>query len=348
MNLLKIILSILAIVFVSCEEDQRIFEGPSLQDLFGELTIIKDLKVVGDSANFSNGETLSFTASFSYFVDWKITITGQSSNAIKIIYDKSNTISPSNSSWGGEATTLPFFQNEDCSVVLSFTGHEDSLFSAVNIEGTKTYGNGKEVLISDFEGFFNPNFGSFFNSGMIKTVVEGGAGQKNRFLKQESAELGCSWDWLIGYVDYFSNHWFESRPLSADPNSIYFNIMINGDSTLSPTNEPNSLFRIEFWEDEDQNNYFNNSTEDMLYAEFLVDWSGWKMISLKYSELLLAPPSGVGAGGNQIREPNKVSNVRTLLLADPYDQNDPNTCSGFAKADVDYLIWSEGSPILEQ
>jgi hypothetical protein len=65
------------------------------------------------------------------------------------------------------------------------------------------------------------------------------------------------------------------------------------------------------------------------------------MISIKYRDLILATdPNGGGTGGNAIREPNKIIKVRTLLLANP--------ASGFAKADVDYLIWSEGSPILSQ
>ncbi|MBT4217315.1 MAG: hypothetical protein HOE25_01960, partial [Flavobacteriales bacterium] len=44
------------------------------------------------------------------------------------------------------------------------------------------------------------------------------------------------------------------------------------------------------------------------------------------------------SGGNAVRNPSKISNVRTLLLANP--------ASGFAKADVDFLIWSFGSSIL--
>ena len=124
--------------------------------------------------------------------------------------------------------------------------------------------------------------------------------------------------------------------------------MIQGDSTLSPDNTPNSLFKLEFYEDDDQNGFWSQSEEDMLFYEFLVDWNGWKMISVKYSDLEISSNPTSGGSGNKIREPNKISKVRTLLLADPYDENDLTNCSGFAKADVDYIVWSEGSTILNQ
>ena len=113
--------------------------------------------------------------------------------------------------------------------------------------------------------------------------------------------------------------------------------MINGDSTISQvSNVPNSLFKLEFYEDENGDGYYDANTEDRYDYEFDVDWNGWRMVSLCYNDvekLVLAT-----SGGNAVRNPSKISNVRTLLLANP--------ASGFAKADVDFLIWSFGSPIL--
>ena len=188
-------------------------------------------------------------------------------------------------------------------------------------------------MVSDFENGFNPNFTNFFQSTCLKKIETGDAGQSDRYLVQEGT---CDWDWLIGYIDYPASHWFDQGVLNANPDNVYFNIMINGDSTLSPTNEANSLFKLEFYEDENQDGYYDQNTEDRLEVEFDVDWNGWKMVSIKYSDLVLAWNSG----GNAIREPNKILKIRTLLLANPE--------SGFAKADVDYIVWSEGSAILNQ
>ena len=336
MKIIKIIIPYLAFFFISCEKEG--IEGPNLNDLYGDLTIVQGLEVIGDSTDFSNNESLFFTASFSKIVDWSISIVGQNSGSTKIISGKSNSINEENSSWNGGVTTLPFFQVENCSVVLSFSNHNDSIFKTLNIVSSKTYGNGQELLISDFESGFNPNFTSFFQTTCSKSIETGGAGQKERYLSQEGT---CDWDWLIGYIDYPTSHWLQQGVLSADPDNVFFNMMIYGDSTLSPTNEANSLFKLEFYEDENQDDYYNPNNEDRLDYEFHVDWNGWKMISIRYSDLILATdPSGGGTGGNAIREPNKIIKIRTLLLANP--------TSGFAKADVDYLIWSEGSPILEQ
>jgi hypothetical protein len=336
MKTIKIIIPFLAFFFISCEKEG--IEGPNLNDLYGDLTIVQGLEVIGDSTDFSNNESLFFTASFSKIVDWSISIAGQNSGSTKIISGKSNSINEENSSWNGGVTTLPFFQVENCSAVLTFSNHNDTIFKTLNIVSSKNYGNGQELLISDFESGFNPNFTNFFQTTCSKSIETGGAGQKERYLSQEGT---CDWDWLIGYIDYPTSHWLQQGVLSADPDNVFFNMMIYGDSTLSPTNEANSLFKLEFYEDENQDSYYNASNEDRLDYEFNVDWNGWKMISIRYSDLILATdPNGGGTGGNAIREPNKIIKIRTLLLANP--------ASGFAKADVDYLIWSEGSPILEQ
>jgi len=346
MKNLKIILPFIVAFFISCEKDG--IEGPSLNDLYGELTILESLEVVGDSANFEINDAMHFTSSFSKIVDWKVTIEGLNSGAKKIISGKSNVINANNSTWNGGVTNLPFFKDENCSLLLTFQNHNDSISKTIKISGAKTYGNGNELVITDFEGGFNPNFTNFFNSGMVKKIEDDNPGQGNRFLVQESAPNGCPWDWLIGYIDYPSDYWLQQGTLSADPDNVYFNIMIKGDSTLSPDNVPNSLFKLEFYEDENQDGFYSQANEDRLDYEFLVDWNGWKMISIKYSDLLTSTDSNNGGGGNKLREPNKIFKVRTLLLADPYDPTDLTTCSGFAKADVDYLIWSEGGPILNQ
>jgi len=335
---------VISAIFISCEKDG--IEGPSLNDLFGELNILEAFTVVNDSAVF-NGESAYFTAKFSKIVDWKISIIGLSSGAEKVILGKSNEINASNSIWRGEVTSLPFFIEESCAVKLTFPSHSDTAYGSFVINGAKIYGDGTEAVIADFEGGWNPNLDYYFNAGQVRTIVSTGAGQGSKYLKQESSPNGCHWDWLIGYVDYEKPFWLDQKVLSANPDDVYFNIMIFGDSTLSPQNVPNSLFKLEFYEDENQDGFWSQSSEDMLFHEFLVDWKGWRMVSLKYSELEISSGSG-----NKIREPNKIYSVKTLLLADPYELDDTHPdftdCSGFAKADVDYIVWSEGSAILNQ
>ena len=331
MKKLKFLFLLLPLFFNSCEKKE--IEGPSLLDLYADLEILEPLEIVGDSADFANGENIYFTASFSKQINWEIRIEGLNSSSIKIISGKSKEITASNSVWDGGSTLLPFFNAEDCKVSLIFSNIEDTISSQLNIQVEKDYQNENTVLITDLENNFNPNFTGFFQSGCTKALTSGGAGQKNKYLAQFGT---CDWDWLIGYVDYFSNFWYDDKiNLINDASKLYFNIMIKGESTISPvTNLPNSLFKLEFYEDENGDDYHDASTEDRFDLEFDVNWTGWKMVSICYNDLI--PPST--NSGNGIKEPAKIFKVRTLLLANPE--------SGYAKADVDFLIWSNGSPIL--
>jgi len=331
MKKLKFLLLILPFFFASCEKEK--IEGPSLNDLYGELNILESLSIVGDSADFSIGESIYFTASFSKQVDWTIRIKGINSGSVKIISGKSNEINQSNSTWNGSSTLLPFFIAEDCDLELTFEMHDDTIYNQVNVQSAKIYNNENTVLITDFENGFNPNFTGFFQAGCTKSLVTNGAGEGNKYLAQYGT---CDWDWLIGYVDYFSDYWYDQEDLVNDPTKLYFNIMINGDSTMSQvSNIPNSLFKLEFYEDENGDGYYDANTEDRYDYEFDVDWTGWRMISICYNDLI--PPSS--NAGDGVKEPSKIFKVRTLLLANPE--------SGFAKADVDFLIWSFNSPILD-
>ena len=333
MRNLKFLLLILPFFFTSCEKDK--IEGPSLNDLYGELTILESLVVIGDSADFSIGESVYFTASFSKQVDWQLMITGLNSGSIKIITGKSNLINQSNSTWDGNSSQIPFFNSEDCNVELSFEMHTDvTIFNQLNIQKEKDYNGENSCLITDFEGGFNPNFTGFFQAGCTKSLTVGGAGEGVKHLQQFGI---CDWDWLIGYIDYYATFWLEENNLVNDPSQVYFNIMINGDSTISQiAGIPNSLFKLEFYEDENGDGYYDASTEDRYDYEFDVDWKGWRMVSICYNDI--DKLSLATSGGNGVRNPSKIFNVRTLLLANPE--------SGFAKADVDFLIWSIGEPIL--
>ena len=259
MKKLQFLLFLFPFFFTSCEKEK--IEGPSLNDLFADLEILEPLSVVGDSVDFASGDPIYFTASFSKQLDWKIKIEGLSSGSVKIILGKSNEINQSNSTWLGNSSSLPFFTNENCDVELSFEMDDTTIYNYLNIQVEKDYQNENTVLITDLENNFNPNFTGFFQSGCTRALAIGGAGQKDKYLAQFGT---CDWDWLIGYVDYFSNFWYDDKNnMINDPSKLYFNIMIKGDSTISSvTNLPNSLFKLEFYEDENGDDYHDANSED--------------------------------------------------------------------------------------
>lgn len=333
MKNLKFLLFVLTLFFISCEKDK--FEGPMLDNPNVEFEILQPLEVLG-STDFSNNQITYFKTSFTKQVDWKIKIHGLNSGSVKILSGKSDFIDQTNSLWDGSPTKIPFFLGEeDCLIELSFEMYDDIIIDTINIQSPRIYNGENTVLITNYENGFNPNFTGFFQSGCTKALsIGGGAGQGVNFLQQFGT---CDWDWLIGYVDYHSTYWWDQNDLVSDPSQVYFNIMINGDSTISDvSNLPNSKFKLEFYEDENGDGYYDPNTEDRYDYEFDVDWMGWKMVSICYNDIDKLVLATNGSDG--VRNPSKISNVRTLLLANPN--------SGYAKADVDFLIWSIGSPIL--
>ena len=328
-------LSILLLI-ISCKDD---FEGPSLNDVFGPFELRQDFTNSADTINFEQENSMFFQAEFSKVMNWKITIEGNISGSRKEIIGYSKDLNIQNSTWNGNTTILPFFVSENCDVTLSFVESDTTFSTQLYVSGPKQYNDEESVLITDFEGGFNPNFTNFFQSTCTKSIESDNPSEGNRYLKQ----IGwCDWDWLIGYIDFYTQHWLEPNTLSPDPSLTFLNLMIYSDSALNSLNEPNTLFKIEIYEDENLDNYYDSSSEDMYGLEIPVNWNGWKMISLRYSDM---PSLNLG---NSVQEPDKVIKVRTLVLSDPTMWSSTPESDPQARADIDYLIWTKNQPILEK
>ena len=91
-------------------------------------------------------------------------------------------------------------------------------------------------------------------------------------------------DWLIGLVDFNANAYNNNVtfPFSTNPENEYFNVLIYGDPDPK-TNMTKALFQ--FKEDENANGTFNSNNEDEYDYEIKVNWEGWKLISIKYSDI---------------------------------------------------------------
>jgi hypothetical protein len=332
MKKLSIFILILLPIFISCrKEEVDKIDGPKLNDVFGQFSVITDLDVSLDSVDFSTGQTVHFTAELSKIVDWKLTITGQTSGGVKIIEGTSSTIDAAVSTWLGDVTEFPIFKAEICDVALSFTGESDTLDAQVKIIQPKT---NVGFLLSDFESGLNPGWSSFIQSGanmdfQIKT--DAFAPQGNSYYNMAGT---VNWDWLIGYVYMNASAYGNTHfPLSPNPDETYFNIMVYGEPGMI-----NTLILFQFQEDDDNNGSFNANTEDMYSLEVKVDWAGWKLISVKYSDipcLVNGQPST--PNGNGVHNSDKIKQLNILDLANPI--------SGPAKTKIDYIIFTENDPL---
>ena len=151
-------LSILLLI-ISCKDD---FEGPSLNDVFGPFELRQDFTNSDDTINFEQENSMFFQAEFSKVMNWKITIEGNISGSRKEIFGYSKDLNIQNSTWNGNTTILPFFVSENCDVTLSFVESDTTFSTQLYVSGPKQYNDEESVLITDFEGGFNPNFTNFF------------------------------------------------------------------------------------------------------------------------------------------------------------------------------------------
>ncbi len=351
----KIIYSLiilLSLFFASCKHEESTFDGPDLNDLFGPFEILEPVPLIEsfsslDSVDFAAGQKVYFNAKFSKRVDWKINISGLSSGAIKQFSGNGNTIDISNSTWNGSTTAFPMFKPEKCAVMLTFPTEIDTIRDTVKVISAKINAG---FVVCDFNAglptssqnisAYGPYIAdpptplpatptAFIQSGGLmdfkakntEMVAEGGyyynmAGTVN-------------WDWAIGLIEFPSSAFSLSHfPLSSNPDNVYFNVLVWGESGIS-----NAFLQFSFREDDDGNGQFNSGSDDeAVYKIQNITWSGWKLVSIKYGDLELSSVKGNGQ-----YSPDKIVSIRAFLLADP--------ASGFSKTKIDYLIFTDNKAL---
>ncbi len=319
-----ILLLVVSVLF-SCRKDEiETSDGPNLMDIYGIFEVVNTLSTSQANVDFAAGQSVHFTSEISIITDWELRITGQTSGAEKIITGTGKIIDASVSTWDGSTTNFPIFQAEVCDVMLTFPGEVDTLYSSVTVDSPKTNAG---FVIADFESGWVGGWTSFIQSGgnmdfNIKT--DGTAAEQGSYFNMQGI---VDWDWLVGLVNFNAVSYGSSTlPLTDNAENLYFNVLIYGQPGL-----PNSRVLFQFDEDEDQGGTFTAVNEDQFAIEILINWEGWKQVSVKYSDLV-----GNGAGGGT-HNPDRINAINMLHLADP--------SSGLAKSKLDYIIFTENAAL---
>ena len=139
MNIKTNLISFIVLLFFLLGCTKIDFEGPSIENLYGDFEIIKPLEIINRNPSFSNNEQVSFHSEFNKPVEWKITIQGLSTGAYKEITGFSNLIDSNTISWRGGSSQVPFFSEEECAIELTFENEMDTLRDTINILSTKSY-----------------------------------------------------------------------------------------------------------------------------------------------------------------------------------------------------------------
>lgn len=320
-----------ALLLGSCTTDNSAYDGPSLTDIYGDFNLINSLTVSTNSVDFSAGQTVSCGAEFSKNVNWKIEITGQSSGGVNVIEGFSRIIDATNAVWDGSASTLPMFKTEECIVMLTIENEADTLYQNVTVTGTKPIVG---LVLSDFEGEWNPGWSSFVQSGADMTFIisdESSAGQGSKYYDMGGL---VDWDWLIGLVDIPATAYgAPTFTLNSNPNDVYFNVMLSKLPGLT-----NGIVLFQFREDDNGDGVYTEGDEDLFSVEVkLTSNDGWQLVSSKYADIPTLI-NGVAADpiGNGVYEPQKLIQVSILMLANPV--------SGYAQAFMDLILFTENEP----
>jgi hypothetical protein len=324
-----ILLFFTVVVLLGCDRSKEQL-GPSLNDIYGEFTVLEPFSAENATVDFSSGARTWFNGRFSKNVDWRITIIGQVSGAKKIITGKTNVLNEETARWNGSTTDLPMFKPEGCTVVLEVPSENFSDSLSLTIDAIKTNSG---FLIADFENGINSNWNIFAQTGAdmsFRIVNSPTAPEGNHYYDMGGA---VSWDYLIGLIEFPAQAYgVPAYPLSSNPNQVYFNVLIN-----KPEGITNEILLFQFREDENGDGVYQNN-EDMYSLELRNLTSGWQTISVRYSDVI-SLTNGMPAtpAGNGIHEPHKLLNVSVLFLADP--------ATGYSQTLMDYLIFTENAPL---
>ena len=320
------------LILSSCERDDMAFEGPALDDIYGPFAVLQDFDISNRSVDFGNGETTTFTAIFTKQVDWEVRIQGLESGAVKSITGFSSELNTVNARWNGTASFIPLFRAEMCAVELRIPSDTLVIFDTLEVVSTRDISG---LVVADFENGMQPGWTTFIQSGadMSFTITDDiPAAQGNKYYDMGGE---VDWDWLIGLIEFPATAMGAPHyALSNSPANVYFNVML-----YLPQGITNEVVLFQFREDDNDDNVYSENNEDMFSMEVKNLEAGWHLISIRYGDLPTlvngAPSNPIGNG---IYEPDKLSRISVLFLANPI--------SGYSQTFMDYLIFTEGGSLV--
>lgn len=307
----------------------------------------EEFSVQGDSIEASQIVDLStgaasIKATFSHPVNYTMKIRGLESGAEK---QTSGMARDLNYSWIGDHDGLAFFKEGELAVIeLTFLGSNRIVTDTIRISKTKKFGSQGLALANNFayEGFEGPTFGfntltwnyGIYGDGVFNDDANNdidislcgyGAGTKRDTMNPSAGEIPIQGKYALtlagkderaayfvgGIKRTISNA--ERSTLPSDPQELYANLYIYG------RGDANSKLNYSFEE----------AGGDIYEKQFTLDHQGWKLFSIKYSDLTVVSP------GNGIREPRNLTGVGFNLISAPPG----NT----VRATFDYPILTFGS-----
>jgi hypothetical protein len=348
------------------------FSGPVLVPAQDDFALTTSFAVSDTTVNLELEETLTFSATFNQKASWKVVVKGLKSGAEKYYNGVGDHFTNESVVFDGRSNSQRFFiSDEYLSASLYIMGH-DSIFTIDAIKTIKSYSyhrkviNGvKHIVVDNYEeaGAFKygpvslavaPDVADSEVSILADTnyVVEGNRSFKmcGRDDNNNSWSGGMNSENLIDFylVDNTSELLIDS---GIAPTDLYFNMYIYGAGRESTSVQ----FKVYEY---DHKTFMQGDTveapiksrEDMLSAakvpydqsvndgwifDVEVTWTGWKLVSVPYSEFRAGNEFAMGGGGDRQKESWRICGMAVSLLSFP-------KTGVFTETYVDELVITQG------
>ena len=347
----KLLLLLLAAAsFWGCNSTYDTYQGPDVSVQLQPFRLIAPVRPKPDSTfvDFDKAGTVYFKAKFNRIATWTLKLKGTQSGAQSSISGVSSYLDAANAQWTGRVDTLPsFLDGETISVTLILPDSSYPQSSFVLVHKPKPDNSVKSLLITDFEPgnlIFGSNNIQPGDSATFKRTSDTSkpfthAGEGHWYFDISGQEASYRNDYYIGAYTIPASYSDKSQlyfPLHTSADSLYFNVMVYG------AGRANTNLAIQFQED-DKFPYagvFKPAVNDMYVQNINVNWTGWKLVSIRYSDTRTVNYyPGPGQNGNRIHEPEKIANIVFSLSTNPSGFN-----AGPAISKIDYPIFTFGAP----
>ena len=330
------------VLFFGCTKGD--YEGPAINNLYGDFMITDSFRIINNNPDFSIGEKVKFHCNFNKTIQWKITIVGLESNSKKTLTGFNNLIDSMSISWNGNTSQVPFFNQEICSLELTFENEVDTIRDTLTIAQPKIY---EGTLVADFENGIPADAVVYhqFSMNMTFDVASDDPLEGSSYFKM-GGRMGWN-EWLLGQIDIP----LDLSNINTNADNFYINLgVLSGISGEFATDQFVNILISESsypFNDNSTNNgadVFQDTMEVYKYQIRPVDWVGWNMISVSYDDFEVKWP-----GGNNFREPKNITAIRLQCQSCPSaSANCPENINIDVRTDIDYVIFTENSDLLSQ
>lgn len=298
-----------------------------------------------DRVNFYKRKTF-YKVKFNQEVSWNLRLTkfsdGKLDNTVTTtISGTSSFLDSTNSSWDGKGNGFLFAKGDFVIAELSFVeGSSLILRDTSYISKGEIYNSNEAKMLVDFEDglintyTYNDNKDSKPSiPPYIDNTITPPQGSKS-LLIFGSDNNG---DYFVGGMNIQK---LDTETMkNYDPKDIYINMYIYGypsNNSLS-INKNSTKLNIGISEDDvDRDDNFDPEFEDTFEKQISVDWVGWKLISVRYSELVRSASKTAGGSGNGKFEPGRAYSANCNLISSPN--------GSIVGANIDYVIITYGKP----